>query len=219
VDDPFFRVLFPGRFRVLGRALPPLSYWHLACLHALGSPFVQTRGDITLADVQLAVKCARARWPHPPDLRPTWADLYQRLRYDRAPAYVDAQAQVFAAWRAAHEVRPHFWDREGEVPRLLTAPALLARVAQLERLTKFSHDQAWNDVTPGYASWLTSTVLEQEGGELRFVQESDDEDDGLPDLNALNDAALYAIVLADRGAEFADEWLEARREAAQKEAA
>lgn len=216
MDETFYRTLFPPRVRVLGHWLPPLSFWHLACLHAIGSPFVRDTGDITLADVQLAVKCCLTPWPRRPDLRPTLRDLWQRLRHDRDPGYVRAASEAFALHRSSHEMRPEFWEHEGASPRFLTAPAILARVAQLERLTKFTHAEAWDQVTPGYAAWLTSTIIEQTGVELRFKREDDETDDGLPDLTQLDEAALFEIVKKDVGEEDARAWLERRRERAQQ---
>jgi len=219
VDDSFFRVLFPGRHRVLGRELPPFSFWHQACLYALSSPFVQASGNITLADVQIAVKVCHTRYPHSPDLRPTFADAWQRWRFDRRPDVVRGEAQAFAAYRAAFTARPRFWENEGELPRTYSAPAILAHVAQLERLTKFTHDQAWNDVPPGYADWLVSTIIEQLGGESRFLYEDDEQPEtDLPDLNALEDDALFKIVERDRGTEFAQAWLDHRRRSQTEEA-
>jgi hypothetical protein len=213
VDDSFFRALFPGRFRVLGRWLPPLSHWHLACLHALGSPFI-TGAEITLADIQLGVKIARTRWPAEPDLRATFRDFRERVLRERNHVFVQREADAFAAWRAAYELRPRFWDHEDdELPKLLTAPAILIRIAQLDRLTKFTHAEAWNDVPPGYAAWLIATIQEQQGAELRFLYDGDDEDDGLPDLNALSEDDLYAYVVADVGVAEAEAWLARRRDA------
>ena len=210
MDENFLRVLFPGRFRVLGRWLPPLSHWHLACLAALGSPFISQDREIILADVQLAVKVALTRWPAAPDLRPTLRDAWQRWRHEDDEPYVRAHADVFAAWRAAHELRPEFWEREDSNARLLTAPDVLIRVAQLERLTKFTHGQSWNDVTPGYAAWLVATINEQEGAELRFLREDDDEDDGLPDLTTMSEDELCAYLAADLGAAEANAFMQRR---------
>lgn len=218
MDDVFHRTLFPPRVRVLGRWLPPLSFWHLACLQALESPFIRG-GDIALADIQLGVKIAFTRWPAPPPVRRTWREAAQRWLYDRSPSYVRREAEAFSLWRQLHELRPEFWEREDQLPRLLTAPAILARVAQLERLTKFTHAEAWNDLTPGYASWLISTIQEQQGAELRFVRDEDDENDELPDLTTMTEDELCAYIAQDLGAAEANAFMQRRARAREKEGA
>jgi hypothetical protein len=214
VDENFYRSLFPGTHRVLGRELLPLSFFHLLALRAVESPLLDPDGDVELPDLMVAVKICRSRFPSQPNLRPCFREklLFLWRKDDRA--FLARETEKFLAYKTAHEAfGPRFWENENEiVPRTLSAPAILARVVSLERRTNFTHQQIWNDIPPGYAAWLDGAIAEQEGAELRFEQPDDFAEDELPDLREAGAQELYEQAVRDLGREAADDWL-ARRNA------
>ncbi len=213
MDDSFFRALFPGTHRVLGRTLPALTPWRLLCLHAISSPFVTPGAVATLADIQLAVKCCRARAPHQPAFRLTCRDTWQRFWHEYDAAFVRAQAQLFVDYLIAYQQRPRFWENETHKGKLASAPQILSTVAELQRCTNLTHDEAWNGIAPGYATWLIATIAEQQGAELRFLWEADEEpDERLIDLESLSDADLEAHIAADIGPVMARAFMKRRAE-------
>ncbi len=213
--EPFFRLLFPPRYRVLGYELPPLSLWHVAALEAIGSPLLSPHGEtrIELGDLQAAVRICQTRWPDQPDMRPRLVDWWQQLRHKTSLRYLRTHAEAFHAYFALHCTPPELWEDEG-VPRLLTAPSILSRVAGLAALPAFTLDSIWNDVTPGYALWLLCAKAERETGNVRFVTEEDAEDDANPQphLETRPDAELYEIAKRELGEAAANTWLAARIE-------
>jgi hypothetical protein len=211
VDDSFYRCLFPGAHRVLGRRLFLFSFWHLLTLHAVESPLLDPDAQASLPDLQVGVKICRSRWPNQPDLRPSLRDRLMYRRHRNDAGFLRREMDRFGAYRAAHEAMPEFWQNEAEiVPRRLTAPAVLARVTSLMRRTNLSRDEIWNGIAPGEACWIDGAISEQEGGEMRFVRDGDEAVSHLPDLTTLSEADLYTVVLADLGKERADAWAAAR---------
>lgn len=214
MDDKFLIGLYPGKHRVLGVTLPAFSFWHLLGLHAIHSPFVDADGVLTLRDLQIAIKICQTRYPDQPRIKVTLRDvILHKLRAGKE-AYVRAQCEAFLFYKQCHETLPAFWENENEViPREITAPVILARVSNLMAKTNMGHAEIWNDLSPGYACWLSSTLGELEGADVRFEREEDllEDDDDLPDLTKLNEAELYEVVKADRGEEWADAWLIRRR--------
>ena len=218
MEENFLLSLYPGRHVILGVTLPLFSFWHLLGLHAIRSPFVIKDGIAELKDLQLAVKICQSRYPDQPDLRTWTSDAWLFFRRRNDIAFVGDQCARFVFYKECHEALPEFWDNENEiVPRSLTAPAILARVASLARRPGFTHSEIWNDIAPGYACWLSSAMAEQEGAELRFQREEDLEEDDLPDLTKLSEEELYQVVLKDLGKEGADTWLANRQAHQNKE--
>lgn len=217
--EPFFLHLFPPQFSVLGRALPPLSLWHLAALEAIGSPLILQRpgSTIELGDLQAAVQVCLTRWPDQPQLKPRLRDWLQQVVYRRNERYLRQHAEAFDAYLNLHCRPPELREKLNEVPRRITAPSVLSRVAGLMAFPSFTLSNIWNDVTPGYALWLLCAASERETGQLSFITEEDDELSAPPDLNDRPDEELYAIALEQLGKEQADAWLAARQRSRKEE--
>jgi hypothetical protein len=227
MDDTFLTSLFPGVHRVLGRKLPPLSLWHLACLHAISSPLVTLQGEVTFGDLQLAVRISRMRWPQQPDFRPRLRDAIERVcfslhRKTWQLLRLRRESEKWMFYRNCYNAQPSFWEVEHDENTggsTLNAPEIMLRVVELTRVRGLRHAQIWNEISPGYSAWLVSTNQQRDGAALRFLYPEDELDEELPDLNALPDDELEKIVSADLGPEAAALFMEARRERLKKEAA
>lgn len=208
MHESFFLHLFPPQYRVLGQDLPPLSLWHLAALEAIESPFLGGKGaQIQLGDLQAAVRVCLTRWPDQPEIRPRLRDWWQQLRYRTDERYLRQHAKAFHAYLQLHCTPPEIWEDEEGIPRTITAPSVLSRVAALSNFPAFTLDAIWNDVTPGYALWLLCANAERETGRVRFAS---DEDDALPDLEQSSEEELYELAVRELGKARADVWLAAR---------
>jgi len=219
MSDTFHHVLFPGTVTVLGIPLPPLSLWSLSVLQAIGSPFVASdagtparNDDFTLADLQVAVRCACAPLLKQPDLRPRLRDRWLWHRKHRSQPYLQAQAARFCAWLATHQRSPVLWAQENAEDRYLTAPLVLSTVAALMDLG-MTHSEAWS-CSPGYARWLILAKAERESNAVRFA--TDDDTDNQPDdelfdaFEQLSESDLIAQARADLPPETFAAWLKAR---------
>lgn len=156
----FYESVFATQYRVLGVKLPPLSLWHLAALDAVESPFVTWRGNVCLGDIQIAVQICRTRWPKRPDIRPTLWTRLQNLALNRNERYVRGQAEMLAAHIAHHCIYPPVWSDEGGKP--IGCPPQLNRVVSLLALN-VGLSEAWNDISPGMASWMIAAEAERQG--------------------------------------------------------
>jgi len=183
MSDTFHHVLFPGTVAVLGTPLPPLSLWSLSVLQAIRSPFLggqtsaSAEAEFTLADLQVAVRCACAPLLKQPDLRPRFRDRWLWRRKHRSQSYLQAHAARFCAWLATHQRSPVLWAQENAEDRYLTAPLVLSTVAALMDLG-MTHAEAWS-CPPGYARWLILAKAERESNAIRFA--TDDDTDNQPD--------------------------------------
>lgn len=157
----FYESVFATRYRVLGVTLPPLSLWHLAALEAAESPFVTGSGNVTLGDIQIAVQICRTRWPKRPEPRPTLLTRLQNLMRNRNERFVRRHAESMAAHIAHHRIYPPVWVEERDGQPIGSPQTLLQVVALLE--LGVSLDQAWNDISPGMASWMTAASGERKG--------------------------------------------------------
>jgi len=215
MSEPFFRHLFPPQYRVLGHVLPPLSLWHLAALEAIGSPLLASEPGHTaeLGDLQAAIRICLTRWPDQPDLRPTLRDWWQQFLHRKDRRYLRDHAEAFHAYLQIHTTPPELWKGEGEIPRLISAPSVLSRVAGLSELPAFTLNDIWNNVTPGYAYWHLCAIAERDPSlSVRFAREEDEEESDLPDLEQQSDEELYQLALRELGKDRADCWLAARQE-------
>lgn len=216
--EQFYRHLFPARYRVLGRVLPPLSLWHLAALEAIDSPLISSEGDqpIELGDLQSAVQVCLTRWPRQPQLSPSLRHWWQQFRHRKDLRYLKRHAEAFRAYLQMHCTPPELWQDEGK-PRLITAPLVLSRVAGLAALPGFTLDAIWNDVTPGYALWILAANAERQNPDaVRFCRPEDDDDELLEDLTVKTEEEIYQLAVREMGQENADIWF-ARRQKAIKE--
>ena len=211
--EAYYRQLFAPQYIVLGKTLPPLSLWHLAALEALASPFVTRQGSFDLADLQVAVKICLTRWPQQPVLRPTAVDLAQQRRRRGNQTYLAREARAFTDYLALHNRPPEIWESEMDKPRLLSAPAVLSRVAGMLKFPALTLDQIWNDISPGQALWLLCATAERETGEIRFVTDEDHEE-APPKEDREDEAATYAFAVQQLGQTRADAWWAARQRAA-----
>lgn len=208
--EAFHHVLFPGSVTVLGRVLPPLSLWSLSVLQALRSPFVAECGEFTLADLQLAVRCACAPVLSPPDLRPRFRDrLLWRLKH-RSLSYLEAEAAAFTAWLQSHQRLPALWQSETADPRFLSAPLVLSQVAALMALG-MSHVEAWS-CSPGYARWLILANDERNSEHIRFADDDEMEDAAFDEFEQRSEADIIAQARLDLDEETFNRWIQARNE-------
>lgn len=215
MSEPFYQHLFPSRYRVLGRWLPPLSLWHVASLEALRSPFVTHQGSIEFADVQVAVKVCLSRWPKQPTLKPTIRDACMAWIYRHNHRRIAEQARIMFAHINAYSTPPRVWESVEEGCATITAPPILSRIARLASLGNMSMREIWNDVTPGFSIWLLLALAERDGAEIRFWNECDDDD--LPEFAQPKTEAEMRRFAKSQGMDgsklenFIMKWREARR--------
>lgn len=212
MSESFHHVLFPGSARVLGVSLPPLSLWTLSALGAIQSPFLSadSAAEVTLSDLQIAVRVVCAPVLTVPDLRPRFLNRWQFFRRRNDRAFLEHHAGVFLAWLATHQRLPALWQQETDhEPRLLSAPLALSLVTGLMQLG-MTHTDAWS-CGPGYARWLLLASQERESDAVRFVQ--DDEDDLDAELEAFDqrsEAEINAQAKLDLDPETFDRWIQQR---------
>ncbi|MBK8037698.1 MAG: hypothetical protein IPK22_11265 [Verrucomicrobiaceae bacterium] len=211
--ESFLQTLFPGRARVCGRRLPPLTLWRLACLQAIRSPFLNQEASWTLKDLLIALRAISTPNMQPPDMRQNWRDLWLLHRHGKSKTYLEAQARVFVEWLALHQLRPEIWQPQGDdaaAAREITAPILLSNVAALMEIG-MTHAEAW-DTAPGYASWLILAHAERHNDRVQFADPDDDTqiDQMLADLEARDESAILAQAKADLPPAMFDKWLAAR---------
>lgn len=217
MSERFQHLLFPGTATVLGRELPPLSLWSLSVLQAVRSPLLQPgtgnrepRTDsFTLADLQVAVRCALTPVLSAPDLRPTFRERLLWRRRHKNRAYLDVHAAAFVQWLAAHQNAPVLWEQENHDCRFLSAPVGLSLVAALMQLG-MSHLEAWS-CSPGYARWILLAAAERSSDSIHFA-EDDDEDDNLPLDDEMTEEAIIAQARADLPPAAFAAWLQSRKE-------
>lgn len=211
MSEPFQRTLFPGTAHIGGRALPPLTFWRLACLQAIGSPFLQAADtQVTLADLLLAVRAVTTVNLVPPDLRPSWRDrlLYRRRKANRA--WFEREATNFLQWLSLHQLRPELWQNDDDSSlRTITAPPLLNQITGLMH-AGLSHTEAW-DTAPGYASWLITAAAERDSAAIRFATADDTAFDAeLADHDLRSESDIIAQARLDLDPATFDRWLAAR---------
>lgn len=215
MSESFHRVLFPGTCHVLGRALPPLSLWSLSVLQAVGSPFLSLSADtaFTLADLQVAVRCAFTPALHTPYLKPSFRDRWQHFRHGGKAAFVNQHGAAFIAWLAAHQRLPVLWRQErADDPRFISAPLPLSQVAALMALG-MSHLEAWS-CSPGYATWLTLAHGERSTDSIRFVGEDIDEEaieEEFAEEEARSEGEIIAQAKAELPPAIFEQWLSNRK--------
>lgn len=208
--EAFHHVLFPGSVTVLGRVLPPLSLWSLSVLQAVRSPFVAEFAEFTLADLQLAVRCACAPVLTAPDLKPRFRDrLLWRLKH-RSLAFLEREASAFTAWLQAHQRLPALWQSETADPRFLSAPLVLTQVAALMSLG-MTHVEAWS-CSPGYARWLILANDERTSEHIRFAEDDEIEDAALEDYEHRSESEIIAQARLDLDDATYNRWIKARNE-------
>ena len=228
IDEAFLAALFPRQHRVLGTKLQPYCLRHLPALMALTSPLV-AGGDarIGAGDLLAAVRvCRSSGWPvlSPQDLRPRRWDAVRRWWLERKPARLRAAVQAFMSYQDAHCSFPKFYSQEstkeddedrGDVPtgNRLSAPFLLSRVCAVVMRTSVSQAEAWR-MPLALPSWLIGTLDELEGSPVRFLDESEDNEDVLPpDPEEMNEKEVVKMATRHLGPEAAAAWLAARRKA------
>lgn len=214
MSEPFQRTLFPGTAHICGRALPPLTFWRLACLQAIGSPFLghDAETEVTLADLLLALRAVNTINLVPPDLRPSWRDrlLYRRRKSNRA--WFEREATNFLQWLALHQLRPELWQNDDDSSvRSITAPLILTQIVGLMH-AGLSHTEAWN-TAPGYAAWLTTAAAERDTDRVRFATDDDTEfDHELDALDLRSESDIIAQARADLDPATFDRWLSLRQQ-------
>lgn len=213
MNEPFQRTLFPGTAHIAGRVLPPLTFWRLACLQAINSPFLGQSADtvITLADLLLAIRAVNTVNQVPPDLRPSLRDRIYYRRHKNNRALLDRESAHFLQWLGVHQLRPELWqnDDSGSM-RSITAPYVLSQIVSLMH-AGMTHQEAW-DTSPGYAAWLTTAAAERESDRIRFRTEDDDEINLMCDeLEQRDEAQIIAQARADLPPEVFTSWLSARQ--------
>ena len=235
VDDAFLAALFPGEHRILGRRLQVYCHGHLASLYACQSPFVAAAGtdaQIGAGDLILALRiCQTPGFPllTPRDLRPRLRDLPLRWWIEGKQARLRAAAESFQRYQDGHCSFPEFYRKgataededlpETDAPAglLLSAPFVLARVCSLISRTTISEERAWR-MPLALPSWYIGTMDELAGTGARFLNESEDNEDDLPeDFTQMSEADLYQQALRDLGKARADEWRKARRNTQRRE--
>ncbi len=211
MSESFHHVLFPGSCRVLGRVLPPLSLWTFSVLQAVRSPFLAHDADqaFTLADLQIAVRCACAPILQPPRLRPSFRDRLVWRFKNRDRAFLDREATAFLAWLAAHQRLPQLWTQETDSPpRLISAPLALSSVAALMQLG-MTHVEAWS-CSPGYARWLILANDERSSDAVRFADDEEIDDTLLEEFEHRSEAEIIAQARLDLDDATFDLWLQQR---------
>lgn len=213
MSESFQRTLFPGIAVICGRELPPLTFWRLGCLQAIGSPFLDPSPDaeVTLADLLLALRAVSTANLVPPDLRPTWRDrwLYRRRKKNRA--WFESQASLFIDWLCLHQLRPELWHNEDSDQRRITAPLILSQICGLMECG-FAHAEAW-DTSPGYAGWLLAATAERQSDRVKFQTDDDDEINRMCDELAQRDESeIIAQARLDLAPETFEKWLGNRQQ-------
>lgn len=211
MSESFHHVLFPGAARVLGVMLPPLSLWSLSALDAIRSPFLSAdpAAEVTLADLQIAVRVVVAPVLTAPDLRPRFRDRWQFRRRKNDRRFLDANATAFLAWLAAHQRLPELWRQESaDEPRMLSAPLALSLVASLMQLG-MTHREAWS-CGPGYARWLLLASQERESDAVRFVEDDAGLDEALSEDDQRTEAEILAQARLDLDPATYARWLQNR---------
>lgn len=213
MSESFQHILFTGTCRVLGRDLPPLTLWSLSVLQAIQSPFLSlsTDTEFTLADLQVAVKCALTPALQPPNLKPTRADWWHHLRHRKSTKYLEQQAAAFVSWLLIHQKTPALWAQETEgTPRYISAPLELSYVSALMALG-MTHAEAWS-CSPAYAAWLTRAHDERTSDAIRFVDEEEDEQLAaeLDEAELKNESDIIAQAREDLPPAAFERWLSAR---------
>ena len=228
IDEAFLAALFPGSHRVLGVRLRPYCLGHLAALMAIGAPLVAGDGArIGAGDLLAAVRvCRSPGWPvlSPYDLRPRWRDAVRRWWLERKPTRLRAAVQAFMDYQDAHCSFPKFYSQEstkeddvdrGDVPtgNRLSAPFLLSRVCAVVMRTSVSQAEAWQ-MPLALPSWMIGTLDELEGSPVRFLDESEDNEDALPpDPEAMSEKEIAKLATQHLPPEAASAWLAARKAA------
>lgn len=212
MSEPFQRSLFPGQAVICGRVLPPLTFWRLQCLQAIGSPFLghDSSGQVTLADLLLAVRAVRTPNLVPPDLQPTFRDRFTYRHRRHAQAWFEREAASFITWLSLHQLCPELWQCEdSDATREITAPLILTQIAALMQCG-MAHAEAW-DTAPGYATWLIAAHAERQTDRVKFHRDEDDDINAeLEALDQRSEAELIAQARADLSDAAFDRWLSAR---------
>ena len=211
--ESFLQTLFPGRARVCGRVLPPLTLWRLACLQAVRSPFLDPQASWTLKDLLIALRAVCTPNLQPPDMRQTWRDVWHLHRHGLSKAYLEAHATTFVKYLSLHQLRPEMWQPEGDdaaAARDITAPVLLSHVAALMELG-MTHAEAW-DTAPGYATWLILAHAERHNDRVQFTDAEQDKeiDQMLADLEKRDEAQIIAQAKADLPPAIFEKWIQQR---------
>lgn len=229
MDDSFLAALYPGEFRVCGYRLRPYCAGHLAALCVYGSPFATSGTETGAAELLQALRiCETAGFPLPSatQLRPRFFDRVKGWWLGRSETRLRAAATAFETYRLAHYSFPDFYNNEAtaeeesdgrelskhkDKKRPLSAPFLLARVCALIGRTTLTEAQVWQ-MPLALPSWYIGTLDELEGAPVRFLYESDEEEDDMPvAVEDMDEAEVYAMAVQTMGHEYADRWLEETR--------
>lgn len=216
MDDRFLRAWITRQdWRVCGLRLQPLCLGHLVNLEAIGSPLRPQADDIDLrispADLLLAARICSEGWPHPGHLRPRLRDIIWRLLMERRPRLFRHHVSLFDAYYRDYTSFPEFWEDEDGCARSLTAPAALSKAAFLISETSITEDRAWS-MPLGRVDYTISAIIERRTGDLRFLQEGDDEEIEQPEETLTEDQIVARAESDLPPARFA-EWFEARKKA------
>lgn len=135
-------------------------------------------GVIRPSDLLAAVAACRNTFGAPIKLKPTFRDLFWRLRMDRNTALFERATRAFAAWMAAHSSGPRFWKiiSGGPSMRELTGPDILTLVVPVIMKTGISENDVWN-MSLGRLQWMSAEISEIEGSTLKFLFDDDLSDD------------------------------------------
>lgn len=219
--ERFFGAWIAPELRLLGYRLRPYCLGAALLLEAIESPYAHLGEpvELTPADLVIALEvCSQARWPFQRvRIRPGVWTRFKAWYMNVSPSSFAQANALFIRWIMECSAGPEFWEDENRAGGGLTAPALLSRACSLLRSTTLTEERVWS-MPAGLVKWYHGAVAEQEGAGTRFAYEADaDEANNPPDLSEASEEELYAVVLADRGRDFADAWLETRRAAAEKE--
>ena len=175
--------------RVCGQWLDPYCQHHLLLLQLLESPLLGGAGEISWADLFMAVVVCST--PYGREVRMTrtrrlgrwlfWRSLWLRIRLSfRRPVFTSARVSAFLLRQECAKFRAFqndfqsepsmFFDSEGDE---LTAPGQLARVVFMQRHLHLSPGELWT-MPVGQFLWTYAATLEQIGNGISLTDEEDD---------------------------------------------
>jgi len=167
-DPRFTEAVFhhPGH-RVDGKRLRPFSPWHKLQLEYHNSPLIGG-GDVTPADVVLAVAICRSQYPHPGRVRERGriGRFFWMLRAERMDLVREVRA--FQRYQADYYSPPKLW----ETPRPKGAPPPRHDMDDsIELVTAYmaayggTREAAWN-MPIGEMIWMNICTARREGGNV-----------------------------------------------------
>jgi hypothetical protein len=210
--ETFYRSLLPPKAKIFGYTLTPFSYGHLALLHALNCPFLNSNEIITSYDLVVALRACTLKFADFENFKLTKKDYFKAAYLSKRSREVLLKHCLhFTKYLSEHQRVPHFVDSGEGGWKDVSSPKELSTIAVLVK-NGIDHNTAW-DMSIGYANWLAATFSEIKGNPRSFIDPLEIEaiENDLPDFNKMSDEDLYKIVLEERGKEKADIWLKARK--------